>query len=274
MTTIARRIATFSQAGPEARAWALAVAANGGSVTLARLVIVSAFIAAEKASGAWALTDDYWGFWGENSVQALTSLKQRRLAVAVNSPTFVMDRHFATDGVSSYIDLVFNPTSHGVAYTASNQRIAVYSRVNATSTGQSAGASDGSSGSFAKITINPRNGNNMTALLNTATASPATFALGTINSQGLKAASRAGGGTTGLAYDRGVRLTDVTGMTVAGTRVNRPLYAGCYNNAGTAAGFRSASIGFLAIGAPLSDAQELAQNNAVQAWATSVGANV
>jgi hypothetical protein len=49
---------------------------------------------------------------------------------------------------------------------------------------------------------------------------------------------------------------------------------GCFNNVGTAAGFRASSVGFDVVGGPLSDAQELAQYNAIQAWATSVGANV
>ena len=42
-------------------AWRDAVVANGGSVSLARLVVVDQFVFAEKAAGLWALTDDYRG---------------------------------------------------------------------------------------------------------------------------------------------------------------------------------------------------------------------
>jgi len=258
----------------DALLWRDAVVANGGTVSANRLVVVSAFVAAEKASGAWALTDDYWGLWGENAPQALTSLKQRRLATAVNTPTFTADRDYTLNGSTQYIDTGFIPSTHGINYTGGDQRLAFYDRANASTTGQSAGASDGSGNTLAKITINSRTSGNMTGLLNTAAALPATFALGVADSRGLKVVSRAGGGTTALGYDRGVRLADVTGMSVNANITSRAIYIGCYNNAGVAAGFRSASAGFVAIGGPLSDAQELAQYNAVQAWATAVGAQV
>lgn len=40
--------------------WRDAVLANGGFVSLARLVIVDQFVFSEKAAGLWTLTDDYW----------------------------------------------------------------------------------------------------------------------------------------------------------------------------------------------------------------------
>lgn len=48
-------------------AWRDAVVANGGSVSLARLIVVDRFVFNEKASGTWTLTDDYLGFWAENA---------------------------------------------------------------------------------------------------------------------------------------------------------------------------------------------------------------
>jgi hypothetical protein len=53
-----------------------------------------------------------------------------------------------------------------------------------------------------------------------------------------------------------------------------PILVGGYNNAGVFTSPRATSIGFMTVGATLSAAQELAQYNAVQAWATAVGANV
>jgi hypothetical protein len=93
------------------------------------------------------------------------------------------------------------------------------------------------------------------------------------DSRALKAASRAGGSSTVKLFDRGVKLTDAT-ITAGTAAPTRAVYVGCYNNAGTAASFRASSVGFVVVGGPLSDAQELAQYDAVQAWATSVGANV
>lgn len=268
---IARRLASLVlTADPDVRLWVIAVVANGGWVSLARLAIVTAFVAAEKASGAWYLTDDYWPLWGENEAQALTSLKQRRLATKVNAPTFTADRQFAFDGASSYLNTGFVPSTHGIAYTGASQRIAVYGRANVSSSGIAAGARVGTS---ASISINPRNASTMSGSTNH-TAGSVAFVLGTADSRGLKAISRAGG-TTALGYDRGVRLTDATGLTIGGaTAPAAALFIGAFNSSGTPISFRPASLGFVVIGGPLSDAQELAQYNAVQAWATAIGANV
>lgn len=268
---IARRIASLiGTPDPDVRLWKRAVDANGGWVSPARLTIVTAFVAAEKASGAWALTDDYWGLWAENEVQALVSLKQRRLSTKVNAPTFLADRHYAFDGAANYINTGFNPSTHAVAYTGTNQRIAAYVRANVSASGSAAGCRVGTA---ASISIVPRNGSSMSGAANN-TAGSVAFVLGVADSRGLKAISRAGGGTTALGYDRGVRLTDATGLTVGSGTQNAALALGCLNSSGTYTSFRAAQLGFAAIGAPLSDAQELAQYNAVQNWATSVGANV
>jgi hypothetical protein len=267
-TTLYGQGLTLLGAVPSAVAlWATAVAANGGSVSTARLAIVSTFVVAEQASGAWYLTDDYMPLWGENAPQALTSLKQRRLAVAVNSPTFAADRGYAFNGTTQYLNTGFIPSTNGINCTGTNQRIGVYERTNVNSVGLSAGVLDAAG---RNLTLNNRTGTTATARANGLTAS---FTLGTTDSRGLKAASRAGGSSTVKLFDRGVKLTDAT--VAAGTAApTRAIYVGCYNNAGTAASFRASSVGFVVVGGPLSDAQELAQYNAIQAWATSVGANV
>ncbi len=250
--------------------WEAAVVAAGGSVSLARRIVVDQFVFSEKASGAWALTDDYWGLWAENAVQALVSLKQRRTASTVNTPAFTADRHYAFDGAASYINTGFVPGTHGINYTGASQRIAAYERVNLASSGAAAGARTGTSSS---ISISPRNAGSLTGSTNH-TAGAVNFILSPADSRGFKAISRAGG-TTALGYDRGVRLTDVTGLTIGGSSAPTvALFIGAFNSSDTPVSFRAASIGLVAIGGPLSDVQELAQHNAVQAWATSIGANV
>jgi hypothetical protein len=269
--TIARRIANLiGSSDTDVRRWVIAVGANGGWVSPTRLAIVTAFVAAEKASGAWSLTDDYWALWGENEAQALTSLKQRRLATKVNSPVFTVDRQFAFDGATSYLNTGFIPSTHAVAYTPNAQRLCVYERTNLSFSGYAAGVRVGTSPSLGII---PRASSSMTGVANNITTG-ATFTLSPADSRGLKAISRAGG-TTMLGYDRGVRLTDVTGLTLGTlTLQSVALAIGCYNSGGTPISFRAASVGFVAIGAPLSDAQELAQYNAIQTFATAIGANV
>lgn len=251
--------------------WRDSVVANGGSVSLARLIVVDQFVFSEKASGTWALTDDYWGFWAENAIQALTSLKQRRLATAVNSPTFTTDRGYAGDGVTSYINLVFDCSVDGINCTGTNQRIGGYERTNVASGGATVSVVNSSTQA---LTLVNRSAVGTTAIgrQNFANAS---FTLSPQDSRGLKASSRAGGGTASLMYDRGVRLTDVTGLTVGSAAPTGALYAMAQNNGGAANGFRPCSLGFVVVGGSLaSDAREAAQSANVQGWATSVGANV
>jgi hypothetical protein len=257
-----------SRLNPETGLWYGSVVANGGTVSQARLAVVDAFISAEKVSDAWYLTDDYWGLWGENAAQALTSLKQRRLAAAVNSPTFTADRDYTFDGATSYLNTNFVPATHGIALTGDNQRLAVYERTNVSTGGYSSGALTGTTN---VVAVNARNATVIRARMNCA---PGDFTLSVSDSRGFSSASRASGGTTMLGYKNGIRLTDRSGLTVGSSLPTHSLYIGGLNNAGAPGSLRGASAGLVCIGAPLSDAQELAQYNAVQAWATAIGAQV
>jgi hypothetical protein len=252
----------------ETAAYAAAVVANGGTVSDARVAILNTFIRTEKASGAWALTDDYWGLWAENEAQALTSVKQRRLAVAVGSPTFAVDRGYTFNGSSQYLDTGFILSTHGVNGTGTNQRLGVYERTNVSASGISAGTIDAAARCLLLVS---RNGTVATGRTN---AAGVDFTLGTADSRGLKVVSRAGGGTTMKLFDRGVKLTDGTATSPGSAAPTRALYIGAGNNAGTAASHRAASTGFAVVGGPLSDAQELAHSISVQSYATAVGANV
>lgn len=248
--------------------WARAVSSAGGRVSFRRRMLVSNFIRAEKASGAWALTDDYWGLWAENEAQALTSLKQLRLASAVAAPTFTADAGYAFNGTTQYLNTGFIPSTHGVNCTGTNQRIGVYERTNVSATGFGMATLDAAA---RVLGVNNRNGLVATGRVNAANVD---FTLGVADSRGLKAVSRASGGTTVKMFDRGVKLTDGTATSPGSAAPTRAIYVAAFNNVGTAASFRAASIGFAVVGGPLSDAQELAQYEAVQAWATAVGANV
>jgi len=246
-----------------------AVVANGGSVSANRMVIIRQFITSDMASGAWWLTDDYCSLWAENAAQALTSLKQRRLATPVATPTFTTDRGYVFNGTTQYIDTGFVPSLDGFNCTGTDQRIGAYERTHVSSAGVSAGTLDTTTRALS--VVNCRN-----ALLATARANCATlnFTLATTDSRGLKTASRANGGLTVQMYNRGVALANGTAAAVEALAPTRSVYIGALNNAGTAASFRASSVGFVVVGGPLSGAQELAQYNAIQAWATSVGANV
>lgn len=254
----------------ETAAYAAAVVANGGTVSDARVAILNTFIRTEKASGAWALTDDYWGLWAEGEAQALTSLKQRRLATAVASPTFTADRGYAFNGTTQYVDTGFIPLTHAVAMGTNSVHIEAYERTNVTANTTAAGAA--TNGTIS-LQVRPRSGTTSSGFAN---AQITTFSLPSADSRGLTQIGRAGS-AVGDVYGakNGVDLSvSVVSGGVGASLPGFALYIGGNNVAGTLTTPRACSVGFVSCGAALTEAQRLARYNAVQAWATSVGANV
>ncbi len=269
MGSIARRIAALGPSDADARLWAASVIANGGSVSVSRLSIVSRFIVAEKASGAWALTDDYLALWGENAPQALTSLKQRRLATAVNSPTFTPSEGYALNGLTNYVDTGFVPSTHGINLTAANQRIGVYERTNVSGNTSAAGARSAAANS---IQVRPRSAT--TTLTGIMGGAIGTFTIAA-DSRGYSVVSWTSADSTMMrGCKNGVRLSNATGLTIPSAIPTFSFFIGGTNQNGALSVARATTNGLTCVGAQMSDAQELAQYNAIQAWATSIGANV
>lgn len=246
--------------------WRDAVVANGGSVSLGRLIVVDQFVFSEKAAGLWTLTDDYWGFWAENAAQALTSLKQRRLATAVNSPTFTPDRGYTGDGSTSYLDTGFNPSLHAVAMTTNGVRLAAYERTYVGGSGCTAGVN-----SSLNRALNIRSSGASMA----ANGAPATFSV-SLPSVGMIASARRGPLVSDqVGFKNSISQARSVDASAVGTSLPvLPIFVHCVNNSGSPALFCATQVGFLAVGAGLSDAQELAQYGDVQVWASSVGAQV
>lgn len=257
--------------GPDADAllWRDAVVTNGGTVSADRLAIISTFIVAEKVAGTWALTDDYWGFWAESQIQALTSLKQRRLATAVNTPTFTTDRGYAFNGTTNYLDTGFVPSTHAVAMTGSNMRIAGYERANlAVTNSYTAGVNDGTNQG---LRVGARTAGNV--VVGAANCPATNIGSGIMDSRGLTALSRTAAGVFEI-YKNGLTGGTAVPASTGTVLPIRSIGIGAIMVAGTWGGYRAATIGAVMVGASLSAAQELAQYNAVQAWATAVGAQV
>lgn len=246
--------------------WQSAVVANGGSVSLSRLIIVDQFVFAEKQAGNWALTDDYWGLWAENSAQALTSLKQRRLATTVNSPVFTADRGFQGDGATSYINTGFVPSSHSTAMGINSVRLTGYERTSAGGSGATAGLN-----ATTNRAIHIRSAGASVAANSSGLS---TFTLA--STTGLIAVSRRAATLTDVySFKNGLSQTKTGDTSAIGTSLpDQALYVGCLNNGGTAAIFRGTQIGFVSIGASLNDLQEINNFNNVQAWATAIGAQI
>lgn len=106
----------FGSLDADARAWAAAVTAAGGAVSSSQLRLISILIVALKRAGVWTLLDRLWLFAAESATQALTDLKARAVATAVNSPAFTANRGYAGNGTTAHINSNFNPSTAGGNY--------------------------------------------------------------------------------------------------------------------------------------------------------------
>jgi hypothetical protein len=256
----------------DALAWEAAVAANGGSVSLNQRILIDQLIYSLKSAGCWSLMDDAWLLVAENAQQALTSLKQKRLATAVNSPTFGTNAGYTFDGATNYIDTGFICSSHGVAMTTNDIRLGVYERVNINQSTYAAGVLVATN---RRLDMRNRSGGG--SMLACANSLSSTFTLPIADSRGLSVVSRKGATVTDVvSYKNGdllVRAADPTG--IGSSLPNLSLYFGATNNlGGGAATFRATTLGWVSVGAALSAGQELAEYNALQAYMTAKGANV
>ncbi len=249
--------------------WQAAVVANGGTVSGGRLALMSQFVSAEKASGAWALTDEYWFLTAEGSVQALTSLKQRRLAEVTAAPTFGVDTGYVFNGTTQYIDTGFIPSSHSVAMTGSNVRVTVYERTNVSSNTNALGCA---SSAIRPISIRPRS----VTTLNAGCACALTAFTIAADSRGLSAVSRNDAGATPPLnlWKNGVFGSTVAAAASSNTAPTVSLWIGGSNVSGVLTLPRACTVGFASLGALLTDPQEASTYANVQAFMTAIGANV
>lgn len=250
------------------RLWVNAVVANGGSVSAGRITLFETYVSELLAYGAWWALDDFWMLVAENEAQALTSFKQLRLAVATNAPTFTIDRGYAFDGATNYINTGFIPSTMAGAMNGSNIRGSVYERTNVNAnTGAFGSTSQG------QLYIRPRNGSNGVTARNCSNATAYPDAI--TDSRGFTVTAKVANSTAVRMWKNGVRGTDGTAGGVSTVLPATALFIGGVNNAGALNTPRASTIGYVSVGAPTaSDSVELAVYKALQTFMTAVGANV
>jgi hypothetical protein len=255
---------------PDAVLWFAAV----GTVGAAQRARVNTLFAALKAAGSFAKADDYWLLVAENTTQALTSLKQRRLAVAVASPVFAVGLGYTFDvTLAPYIDTGFIPFTHATVSTGDSIRFAVYLRApDGLATGGFVAGSRVSGGRSIRLRPLPASFLPDTNDVNTAFALPG----GATGSKGYAAGSRSDATVASKkAYLNGVplvRTVDATATSAIAS--NLSIYIGGVNLNGVMSQPTTCTLGFLTHGAPLTDPQELAEYQAIQAYMVAWGAGV
>jgi hypothetical protein len=120
------------------------IAAMTNKPTAARQSLINYTIYNLKKSGFWARIDKLLVFacHSNDAGEALLDWKNPSLnpALAVNAPTFTIDRGFTGDGASSYVNTKFTPSTQGVNYQLLSASY-IYWFLNPTANYCSAGAS-------------------------------------------------------------------------------------------------------------------------------------
>lgn len=91
---------------------------------------INTCVAALKTAGVWALTDNLYVLAAAAADQALINWKNPGTfdLTAVNTPTFVADQGYTSDGSTSYLDSAWDPGTNGVQYTQDSAHIGAYAR--------------------------------------------------------------------------------------------------------------------------------------------------
>ena len=87
--------------------------------TVARKAIINTLVVVLKRFGAWSLIDRLWLFASETQQAATISLVNplSTAITEVNSPAWVADQGYTSDGLTSYLDTNFNPSTQALKYT-------------------------------------------------------------------------------------------------------------------------------------------------------------
>ncbi len=97
----------------------------------ARKAVIDALIVSLKNTGIWTKLDVLYLFAAHDAQAARLNWIEPAgsfNATAVNSPTFTVDRGYAGDGATSYLNSNFNPTAAAGQYALDSAHIGVWSR--------------------------------------------------------------------------------------------------------------------------------------------------
>lgn len=248
--------------------WAAQVVTDGGSVSRYQEFYLSSFFAGLKSASIFSLIDDIGLIAGENTFQALRSLKQLLLTTPHGSPTFTAKRGYSLVG-PAYLDTGFNFATNAVQFTGSVGSTGIYTIANNSGSGYASGVAVSAT---EQIGIIPRNGSNQAAgfILNNDSGNT----VGTVtDSRGYTVVSRSAGPVWTI-YKNGSSLGTYTPGASTTTLPAFNLFIGARNNSGTADSFRTVSAALWDVRGALTAPQEATYYGLVQQLMTAMGCQV
>lgn len=222
--------------------------------------LIDTFIGSLKSAGVWSKLDALYLFAAHDAQAARRNwIADSYNAVAVASPAFTVDRGYAGDGSSSYLDTGFNPVSVPSKFALNSACLGAWIRSNIASGSSVAAAFDGSNG----MTLAPRDASdritariNGNLLLSTETVS---------TSAGLTSVSREAASTVKI-YRNGTQIAAPSNTAVA-----LPNFAFRFGSV-TAGSFVPHQFASGFFGGGLSAVEIAAMNSALNTYLTAVGA--
>lgn len=95
--------------------------------TAARAALINSTIVSLKAAGVWDLLDALWVMAAADTQAAGLNWKSSSFTLSpVNSPTFTVDRGYAGDGATSYLDTQLNPSLGGLNYARDSTSFGIW----------------------------------------------------------------------------------------------------------------------------------------------------
>lgn len=252
----------------DALAWKAAVNTAGAAVTDGQLRRIDRLNRALKASTVWHSLDRLWLFAAENSTQARRDLITRSVANPTNGPTFTANRGYAGDGLTSYVDTGYRPSTDAVRYAQNSASMFTYTNTNRAAGNIVVAGANGTGGVEVAMQLRDT-GNVPTANINN------TFASGHVSGSaadtlGLQTVSRTASNLTTL-YRRATSLG--TTATASASLPDRSVWACGLNFGGSLSAPETARIAAIGLGAGLTAALNAALNAALEVYFSAIGAN-
>lgn len=200
----------------ETTTWINAVVADGGSVSAGRQTLVDNLITSLKSGSVWTTRDAIYLYAAENSQSSLRDIKTALAATAVNSPTFTIDRGYAGNGTTSYVDTNYNPTTFsGASFVQDSACFGGWCLTSAQTATNSLGEYDGTDG----CTLVPRDAADTAHLRINQTLDSIGTASASTDGSGLWSANRSGANASEF-YRNASELTVATNPDRVSVAVN------------------------------------------------------
>ncbi len=231
--------------------------------TGARQALINSTILSLKSFGIWTLLDEIWFLAAASSQAGLLGWKRYKDCTNT-SMTFTTDRGFAGDGTTKYLSTGFNPSTNGVNFIQDNHSWGVYSRTNTQDAGTDMGCINTR---LCQLLL--RTASNLGTVQ--ASITSGSLAPSVADSLGLNVARRSGPAAQQM-YKAGASIGSNT--SVSGALPNATFIVGGRDNAGTIEAFTARQYAAAFVGSGMTVQNQADLYTVIQAYMTSVGANV